>query len=50
VAWDEVTVRQALMDRLEEGLPRSQVAREVAQMAGWRRRRVYKLSLTIDET
>ena len=47
--WDEEMVRQALVDRLQEGLPRSQVAREVAEMAGWKRRRVYKLSLSLDE-
>ncbi len=47
--WDEEMVRQALVDRLQEGLPRSQVARDVAEMAGWKRRRVYKLSLSLDE-
>jgi 16S rRNA (cytidine1402-2'-O)-methyltransferase len=49
VVWDETMVRQALVDRLGEDLPRSQVAREVAEMAGWKRRRVYKLSLTLPE-
>jgi 16S rRNA (cytidine1402-2'-O)-methyltransferase len=47
--WDEEMVRQALVDRLGEDLSRSQVAREVAEMAGWKRRRVYKLSLSLDE-
>lgn len=45
VVWDETTVRAAMAERLEQGLPRSQAAREVAELAGWKRRRVYRMSL-----
>lgn len=44
--WSEDRVRQALEERLAEGLSRSQAARDVATMSGWRRRDVYDLSLS----
>lgn len=44
--WPEARVRQALADRMSEGLSRSQAAREVAAMSGWRRRDVYGLSVS----
>lgn len=43
--WDEATVRAAVAERLAEGDPPSTVAREVARLAGWRRRRVYEMTL-----
>ncbi len=43
--WDETTVRAAVAERLEAGNPPSSVAREVARLAGWRRRDVYELTL-----
>lgn len=46
--WDETEVREALADHLARGLSRSQAAREVAALAGWRRRQVYTLSLDIE--
>ncbi len=41
--WDEARVRAALREHMEGGLSRSQAAREVAALSGWRRRRVYDL-------
>ncbi len=49
-AWDEEAVREALAERLRQGISRSQAAREVATAAGWRRRRVYELSLQACES
>lgn len=43
--WDEATVRAAVADRLADGEPPSAVAREVARLAGWKRRRVYEMTL-----
>ncbi|MGC9521841.1 MAG: 16S rRNA (cytidine(1402)-2'-O)-methyltransferase [Anaerolineae bacterium] len=43
VRWDEARVRAALREHMERGLSRSQAAREVAALSGWRRRRVYDL-------
>ena len=48
-AWSEDAVRRALKDKLQSGLSRSQAAREVAKEAGWKRGRVYDLSLQIDD-
>ncbi len=39
--WDAARVRTALVECLAEGLSRSQAAREVAELSGWRRRDVY---------
>ena len=41
--WDEERVRVALRDHLARGLSRSQAAREVAALSGWKRRRIYDL-------
>jgi 16S rRNA (cytidine1402-2'-O)-methyltransferase len=46
--WDEDTVQRALTERLQAGVARSQAAREVAEEAGWKRRKVYELSLEIE--
>ena len=43
--WDEARVRAALEERIEEGLSRSQAARDVAERAGWHRRDVYDLDV-----
>ncbi len=43
--WDEATVRAAVAERLANGEPPSTVAREVARLAGWKRRRVYEMTL-----
>lgn len=43
--WDESTVRAAVAERLAGGNPPSTVAREVARLAGWRRRDVYEMTL-----
>lgn len=41
--WDEAAVRAALAEKAADGLSRSQAAREVAALSGWRRRDVYDL-------
>jgi 16S rRNA (cytidine1402-2'-O)-methyltransferase len=41
--WDAAEVRVVLQQRLTEGSPPSEIAREVAREAGWRRRDVYGL-------
>lgn len=43
--WDEDQVRAALREHLARGLSKSQAAREVAALSGWRRRDVYELSI-----
>ncbi|MDX1600150.1 MAG: 16S rRNA (cytidine(1402)-2'-O)-methyltransferase [Anaerolineales bacterium] len=43
--WDESTVRAAVEERLADGDPPSTVAREIAKLAGWRRRDVYEMTL-----
>jgi 16S rRNA (cytidine1402-2'-O)-methyltransferase len=43
--WSEEQVRAALVEHLAQGLSRSQAAREVAALSGWRRRQVYELSV-----
>jgi 16S rRNA (cytidine1402-2'-O)-methyltransferase len=48
VVWDEAAVRTALAERLEQGTSRPQAAREIAELAGWKRRRVYRMSLEED--
>jgi len=42
--WDEERVRRALQEALESGLDRRQAARRVAQLSGWPRRQVYRLT------
>lgn len=41
--WDEARVRAALAERLSQGVSRSQAAREIAAVSGWKRRSVYAL-------
>ncbi len=41
--WDEGRVCEALVEKVNAGIPPSQAAREVAAAAGWERRQVYKL-------
>ena len=43
--WSEARVKEALQQHMTDGLSRSQAAREVAALAGWRRRDVYDLSV-----
>ncbi len=45
VRWSEAQVRDAFSAHMADGLSRSQAAREVARRSGWRRRRVYELSV-----
>ena len=42
--WEEAQVRAAMAERLRQGLPRSQAAREVAALSGWARRDLYALA------
>ena len=42
--WEESQVRAAMMERLQQGLSRSQAAREVAALSGWARREIYALA------
>ncbi|MBN1922011.1 MAG: 16S rRNA (cytidine(1402)-2'-O)-methyltransferase [Anaerolineae bacterium] len=42
--WEEPQVRAAMAERLQQGLPRSQAAREVAALSGWARRDLYALA------
>jgi len=44
VVWEEAQVRAAMSERLRQGLPRSQAAREVAALSGWARRDLYALA------
>lgn len=43
--WSAAQVWEALQERMADGLSRSQAARDVAAMSGWRRRDVYELSI-----
>lgn len=43
--WDEERVRAALANFMDEGLSRSQAAREVAALSGWPRRKIYDLGI-----
>ncbi len=43
--WDPEAIRQALAERLRAGIPRPEAVREVADLSGWPRRDVYRLSL-----
>ncbi|MCO5184417.1 MAG: 16S rRNA (cytidine(1402)-2'-O)-methyltransferase [Anaerolineae bacterium] len=45
--WDENQVRAALAAALTDGLSRKDAAAQVAAVAGWRKRHVYDLSLTL---
>jgi len=44
VEWDEQAVREAVAQRIAQGLRRSEAAREVAAEAGWPRSTVYRLA------
>jgi 16S rRNA (cytidine1402-2'-O)-methyltransferase len=43
--WDEKTLRAAIQERVAHGDRPSDVARELAQLSGWRRQQVYKMTL-----
>ncbi|MDX1615438.1 MAG: 16S rRNA (cytidine(1402)-2'-O)-methyltransferase [Candidatus Promineifilaceae bacterium] len=45
--WNEELVRQALVQELASGSRRKQAVKRVAQLAGWRTRDVYRLSLEL---
>jgi 16S rRNA (cytidine1402-2'-O)-methyltransferase len=47
--WSEEQVREALAERLEQGLSGKEVVREVAEMARWPKREVYRLWLEVKE-
>lgn len=47
IAWDEAAVRRAMAAKLAEGVRRKKAAAQVAKQAGWRKRDVYDLSLTL---
>ena len=47
VAWDEAAVRRAMAAKLAQGIRRKKAAAQVAEQAGWRKREVYDLSLTL---
>jgi 16S rRNA (cytidine1402-2'-O)-methyltransferase len=44
--WDEVRVKSAVMEAIEEGASRKDAAAKVAELSGWRKRDVYNLTLT----
>jgi 16S rRNA (cytidine1402-2'-O)-methyltransferase len=44
-AWDEERVKEALRQRLSEGKPGKEAVREVARLAAWPRRAVYRVWL-----
>ena len=43
--WSAEAVRSALRERIRQGGSPSQVAREVAELSGWRRNDVYRIAL-----
>lgn len=45
--WEEETVLQLLVERLNRGLPVNTVARELAQLTGWPRRELYQRALRL---
>jgi len=47
IAWEEAAVRRAMAAKLAQGVRRKKAAAEVAKQAGWRKREVYDLSLTL---
>ncbi len=47
--WDETTVIHALAAERERGASRKEAAEVVAGLSGWKKRDLYKLSLTLDE-
>lgn len=47
VAWDKAAVRRAMAAKLAQGVRRKKAAAQVAEQAGWRKREVYDLSLTL---
>lgn len=49
-AWDEKRVRSAVREHLSAGVPLPTVAREVALLSGWERRRVYEMGLQEQDT
>jgi len=47
--WDELAVLEALAQEIARGVSRKEAADVVAGFSGWRKRNVYRLSLTIDQ-
>jgi 16S rRNA (cytidine1402-2'-O)-methyltransferase len=47
--WEETTVIDALAAERERGASRKEAAEVVAELSGWKKRDLYKLSLTLDE-
>ncbi len=47
--WSEERVRASLVERLARGASRTQAVREVMALSGWQRRRIYELSVQMDE-
>lgn len=45
VRWDENTLRMAIRERVAHGDRPSDLARELAELSGWRRQRIYKMTL-----
>ena len=43
--WDEDTLRAAVRERVSHGDRPSDLARELAELSGWRRRRIYEMTL-----
>ena len=43
--WDEATLRAAIRERVAHGDRPSALARELAELSGWRRQRIYKMTL-----
>ncbi|MFP3853410.1 MAG: 16S rRNA (cytidine(1402)-2'-O)-methyltransferase [Anaerolineales bacterium] len=43
--WDEDTLRAAVKERVAHGDRPSDLARELAELSGWRRRRIYEMTL-----
>lgn len=48
VRWDEAAVQKALEEEQGSGTSRREAVEFVAALSGWRKREVYKLSLSID--
>ncbi len=45
VSWTEATIQTALRERLAEGQSRKEAAAQLADLSGWRKRDIYRLSL-----
>lgn len=45
--WDEKEVRNIITQAMQRGISRAQAVREIAEIADWPRREVYKIALTL---